>query len=101
MRILTDMLPILLKVIKMGALIYLGYCAMLFLMQRKMMYPRHMIPVPPGRENAIPGLEKNWIKTEFGKVEAWYLPPAEGSVQPAPAVIFAHGNGDLIDFLPD
>ncbi len=80
--------------------LYLAYCGLLFLMQRQMMFPRGLIEVP-AENTKIAGLERIWVATSFGKVETWFLPPGEdcGS-KPAPAVIFAHGNGELIDFWP-
>ncbi len=98
---MENIIQLIFKALKLGILIYLGYCAMLFIMQRKMMYPRSMIPVPPKPDQGMPGIETIWIKTGFGDVEAWYLPPKQGSPCPAPAVIFAHGNGDLIDYLAE
>jgi pimeloyl-ACP methyl ester carboxylesterase len=42
------------------------------------------------------------LDTGFGKVESWYLAPGTAADRtPAPVVIFAHGNGELIDFWPD
>jgi fermentation-respiration switch protein FrsA (DUF1100 family) len=89
------------KIVIWASFFYLVYCGLLFLMQRQVMFPRGMIGVPAETPN-ITGLERIWIKTSFGKVEAWYLPPVQdtGST-PAPAVIFAHGNGELIDFWPE
>ncbi|MCG2830167.1 MAG: hypothetical protein L6302_03875, partial [Desulfobacteraceae bacterium] len=53
----------------------------------------------PSAEDNIYGLEKIWLSTSSGKVEAWFLPPAPGHNKGAcPAVIFAHGNAELIDF---
>jgi fermentation-respiration switch protein FrsA (DUF1100 family) len=50
----------------------------------------------------ISGLEKIWLDTSYGKIEAWFLPPAPGhGSKSAPAVIFAHGNAELIDFWPE
>lgn len=70
------------------------------MMQRQMLFPRYLIETPSDNEN-ISGLEKIWIDTSFGKVETWFLPPDDSRVSgPAPAVIFAHGNGELIDFWP-
>jgi hypothetical protein len=77
---------------------YLAYCGLLFVMQRQVMFPRGLIEVPSEAPH-IPGLERIWINTSFGKVETWFLPLPRGS-KPAPAVIFAHGNGELIDFWP-
>ncbi len=95
-------MPAALKYALIGLVIYIGYCGFLFIMQRQMMFPRGLIPTPPDSAQNIPGLEKIWLDTGFGKVETWYLPPATASARtPAPVVIFAHGNGELIDFWPD
>ena len=95
-------MPPLLKYIFWPLCIYMTYCGLLFLLQRQIMFPRGMIPQPAPSAQKIPGLEKIWLETESGKVESWLLPPVSGSVTgPAPAVIFGHGNGELIDFWPD
>jgi fermentation-respiration switch protein FrsA (DUF1100 family) len=80
---------------------YLAYCCLLFLLQRHMIFPRYQIETPSGTGGNIAGLEKMWLSTDYGKVEAWFLPPAPDQVRDsAPAVIFAHGNAELIDFWP-
>jgi fermentation-respiration switch protein FrsA (DUF1100 family) len=83
--------------------IYIAYCLLLFLLQRQIMFPRGMIPTPASSSAPrIRGLEKIWLECDFGKVEAWYIPPESGRQPgPAPAVIFGHGNGELIDFWPE
>lgn len=73
-------------------LLYVAYCGFLFLVQRHILFPGRSIPAPssappPGVERLFPG-----------QVEAWWAPPP-GS-EPAPAVIFAHGNAELIDHWP-
>ena len=85
-----------------GALIlYLAYCSILFLLQRHVLFPRYQIGTPSETVKNIPGLEKMWLHTSCGKIEAWFLPPATDlGAEPAPAVIFAHGNAELIDFWP-
>ena len=91
----------LIKYILLPLCIYAAYCGLLFLLQRRLMFPRGMIPTPPSSGPQIPGLEKIWLDLEFGKVESWYMPPVSGgSAGPAPAVIFGHGNGELIEFWP-
>ncbi len=92
----------LIKYILWPLCIYIVYCGLLFLFQRQLMFPRGMIPTPLSSGPQIPGLEKIWLDLEFGKVESWYMPPSSGgSAGPAPAVIFGHGNGELIDFWPE
>jgi fermentation-respiration switch protein FrsA (DUF1100 family) len=77
------------------------YCGLIFLMQRQIMFPRHLIGIPPKGE-ALPFMEKIWIKSSFGITEAWFLTPGMKDKRfPAPAVIFAHGNGELIDLWPN
>jgi pimeloyl-ACP methyl ester carboxylesterase len=41
-----------------------------------------------------------WLATPFGKSEAWFLPGKGTSPARKPVVLFFHGNGELIDFLP-
>jgi pimeloyl-ACP methyl ester carboxylesterase len=89
------------EIILWPLLFYLVYCGFIVLMQRQIMFPRFSIEIPPKCENP-PFMEKIWIKTSFGKTEAWFLPPEpKNKLTPAPAVIFAHGNGELIDLWPD
>jgi len=95
-------MPPMLKYIFWPLCIYVAYCGILFLLQRQIMFPRGMIPQPSPPAQKFPGLEKIWLEPDAGKVESWLLPPVPGSAAgPAPAVIFGHGNGELIDFWPD
>ena len=83
---------------------YCVYCIFVFLAQRSVLFPRNQIPAPSSAEpsDSIAGLQKIWLETAGGQVEAWYIAPAGGSESsPAPAVIFAHGNGELIDYWPE
>jgi pimeloyl-ACP methyl ester carboxylesterase len=90
------------KIIGWALIFFCGYCIFLFLMQRSILFPRNQIPYPTDTGIAIPRLEKKWLDTEFGKIETWYLPPvSELQAKPAPAVIFGHGNGELIDYWPE
>src|SRR5689334_6216305 len=67
------------------------------LLQRHLLFPRPSVAGAPERpKDAI----QVWLPTSAGRTEAWYLPPVGASATPAPAIIFFHGNGELIDFLP-
>lgn len=94
------MKDMLVKIVTWTLFIYLAYCGLLFLVQRQMLFPRYLVATPSQDED-IPFVEKIWIETATGKIEAWFLPPDPvNGATPAPAVIFAHGNGELIDFWP-
>ncbi|OGG51899.1 MAG: hypothetical protein A3F84_02795 [Candidatus Handelsmanbacteria bacterium RIFCSPLOWO2_12_FULL_64_10] len=84
-----------------GLLIYLAWCGLLFLLQRQLLFPGVRISAPSSAADYFPGLERVWLNTSYGKVEAWFLPPLSQGTGNAPAVIFAHGNGELIDFWPE
>ncbi len=91
----------LIKALTGAVCIYAAYCALLFFAQRWVVFPRYMIPTPATPDLKALGVERLWLQTSFGKVEAWYLPPAFAADGPrSPAVIFAHGNGELIDYWP-
>jgi pimeloyl-ACP methyl ester carboxylesterase len=79
-------------------ILYLIYAAYFYLNQRMIIFPRHFITVPASAA-VMPGLEQLWLETSEGQVEAWYLAPLSGELgTPAPLLILAHGNGDLIDY---
>jgi pimeloyl-ACP methyl ester carboxylesterase len=71
------------------------------MLQRMMLFPRGLIGKPPEQPPTVAGLEKIWLDTSCGRVESWFI-PADGEIGagPFPVVIFAHGNGELIDFWP-
>jgi pimeloyl-ACP methyl ester carboxylesterase len=86
------------KILLSALVLYGIYCLALFLFQRQMMFPRYLLGSGAG---AVPeGVVSEWIELSDGRVETWYLPPP-GAKTPAPAAVVAHGNGELIDDLPD
>ncbi len=67
-------------------------------LQRKMIYPREFAQPNPAAKRTVQDLEQIWIDSPEGKVEAWYMPGfGRTASSPGPAVIFAHGNAELID----
>ena len=89
----------LIKYISWAIFLYLAYCFILFICQRKIIFPRYLIEPASGVDVKIAGLEKTWVNTNYGKIETWFLPPAPNhTAEPAPAIIFAHGKAELIDF---
>ncbi|MEJ5357436.1 MAG: alpha/beta hydrolase [Desulfobacterales bacterium] len=89
-----------LQALKILLLLYVGWCLVLFALQRHVLFPRWAIPAPGEPALAGRGIERWWLPASFGRVEAWYLPPP-ADAEPAPAILFAHGNGELIDFWPE
>jgi pimeloyl-ACP methyl ester carboxylesterase len=66
--------------------------------QRYYQFPIHRIESPSGVEDRLVDIDKKWIEISNGKIETWFLPAKRGpqSIQ-SPAIIFAHGNAELID----
>ena len=78
-----------------GAVWLVGGCAV----QRTFMYPRfvidHVLPDAQARPN---GFERWTIDHDDGITEAWFVLGDNVSAEsPGPAVIYSHGNGELID----
>ena len=69
--------------------------------QRSILFPRAMIDAP-AQANPPADAEQWHIDTPAGPVEGWFLPGDGVSAErPGPALIFAHGNGEVIDFWPE
>jgi pimeloyl-ACP methyl ester carboxylesterase len=80
-----------------GALALLaGWFGLACAMQRTLLFPAP--PAGAGRAlDEIPGAERVWIETPRARSEAWLLSPLPAAGARAPLVLFAHGNGELID----
>jgi uncharacterized protein len=87
-----------LKLFTIAVIAYAAYALLLFLMQRRILYPGRYLRVsgpPPGGIAAIA------VATAAGHGEAWFMPPLRrGPGERRPLVIFFHGNGEVIDSLP-
>ena len=81
------------------AIAYTIWCIVLYSIQRSILFPREYAVCDPNAGQGVPGLERIWIQSEEGKVEAWFLPGDGVSAQnPGPVVLFAHGNAELIEY---
>jgi fermentation-respiration switch protein FrsA (DUF1100 family) len=82
--------------------VWLVYAVLATAVQRRIVFPRHFAAEARHPRVDVKGLEKHRLETSQGEVELWYLPGEGASAdRPAPAVLFAHGNGELIDGLPE
>jgi len=68
---------------------------------RAVLYPKeYALPVrDPG--GGVDGLVRMHVDSTDGEVEGWFLPRTAGEDTGGPAVIFAHGNAELIDYWPE
>lgn len=87
-------------IVLVGLAAYAVYAFYYYMIQRSVIFPRHLVERPADSEPVIDGT-RLWIETTQGKVEAWYLPSyvcyeAGGE----PLLIFAHANAELIDYWP-
>ena len=68
----------------------------LFLGQRRMIFPGRDAPLLREGET-LPGARLHRLVIPGAVVEAWWLPAAPGTRRPYPAVLFTHGNYELVD----
>lgn len=79
--------------------VYVIYGLILFIFQRSLLFPGRYIGVSKLSAPAIDNLERIWLSTSVGRIEAWYMPvDNNGEDKKRPVVIFAHGNYELIDY---
>ncbi len=70
----------------------------MFGLRRRILFPRHVLDAEPDAHRHFEHVQRLTRSIRGGDVEAWFLPaPSEG---PAPVVVFAHGNGELIEHWP-
>ncbi|MBC7963120.1 MAG: alpha/beta hydrolase [Steroidobacteraceae bacterium] len=88
-----------LRFIILAVTAYAAYALLLFLMQRQILYPgRYLRPSGPPPT----GIVTIAVITSAGRNEAWFMPPLKRKKgERRPLVIFFHGNGELIDHLPE
>ncbi len=87
------------KFFTLAGIAYAGYALLVFVMQRQVIYPGRAIQVsghPPA------GIVPIAVVTTTGRSEAWFMPPLKRiRGEQRPLVIFFHGNGEVIDYLPE
>lgn len=89
-----------LRCFTLAAIAYAGYALLVFLMQRQIIYPGRYIRVSG---QAPAGIEPITLVSCSGRSEgAWFMPPHKRRAgERRPLVIFFHGNGEVIDYLPE
>jgi hypothetical protein len=103
---MTRSLSVMIGAFRILLLLAVAWGLLGFLMQRHILFPGRAMRAPDGMQSQLPGVEVTWLDTPGGKIEAWFVPaPGASAESPAPAVLVAHGNAELIDtvapgFLP-
>ena len=81
----------------LAAALYAGFLCLLYLEQGSLIYPGAAIRAEPAAPRP-PGSELWRVAIPAAYVETLFLPAQAAADARQPAVIFAHGNGELIDY---
>ena len=75
---------------------YVVYATLLFAFQRQVLFPGQRLAAPPTPSPR--DADHIWLVVEGGTTEAWLLrPDSQPGHRPMPALMFFHGNYELID----
>lgn len=86
------------RVLGFLVLFYACYLLLALWIQRSVVFPRHLVGPVPSKPPDWPGLERLWLETDEGRTEVWFVrAPDQPGASKRPAVLFAHGNAELID----
>ena len=81
-----------------AVLLYMGFLGLLYFSQSSIIYPGAKNRVDPTAPQP-PGAELLKVSTSSGTVDALFLPASDDATATRkPLVIFAHGNGEVIDY---
>lgn len=86
------------RVLRGAGFVYAVYGAALFAMQRSMLFPARVVRAAPVALRLVHGVERWTVPVDGGEAEAFLLlGDGVSAAQPGPGVVFAHGNGELVD----
>ena len=93
------LMQLLIRCFTIAIIVYAAYALLIFLLQRQILYPGRHIQV----SGQLPaGIFPIQVVTAVGNSEAWFMPPLKREMgERRPLVIFFHGNGEVIDYLPE
>ncbi|QQS08542.1 MAG: alpha/beta hydrolase [Phycisphaerales bacterium] len=86
------------RVLSLGAVIYVVWCSTIYFMQRSMMYLPRFGSTITSDDHVPPGVQVLWRNIDGGeRVEAWLSVPTTASDKDrVPLVVFTHGNAESI-----
>ena len=91
---------VLVSALALAAVALVLWWALAFVAQRALIFPRSAIPPHAAADLGRLGGETLWLEAGGRRSEAWLL-PARGGGAPGPLLLYAHGNGELIDHWAD
>lgn len=81
-------------------LTYAGWLALALAVQRRLLFPTFAVGTPTSYEPRLDGVEASWVEGGGARVESWFAAaPGASAANPAGLVVFAHGNGELLQSL--
>lgn len=81
---------------------YVAGCGVLYIQQDQLIFPANMAPAPLPRPPVRSTIITQLPIGDGAEVESWFLPaPGVNADHPGPAVVFFHGNAEIIDYLDD
>ena len=66
--------------------------------QRAILFPRHQIPAAPSEAQIPQSAQPVYIQHQEGRTEGWFFATPAAEARDRHWVVFAHGNGELIDY---
>ncbi len=82
--------------------LYIIWCVMLFFLQDRIIFPRHYAPEPLDDPYGTEAVELRLELKKGGEAFAWFVPAIGASADnPAPVVVFFHGNAEIVDIEHD
>jgi fermentation-respiration switch protein FrsA (DUF1100 family) len=87
---------VLVSLLAVAAVCVALWWALAFVAQRALLFPRSAIQAGAAPDLERLGAERLWLESDGGRSEAWLLPARTGGA-PGPLIVYAHGNGELID----
>ncbi|MGB1656101.1 MAG: alpha/beta hydrolase [Longimicrobiales bacterium] len=82
-------------ILRVLAAVIVGYGLLVFLIQRAVIYPGQFSDSPRSTSAPPEGVRQIWLETDAGPVESWLMWNEESA--PRAVLLFAHGNGELIE----
>ena len=78
--------------------LYTVYAAFFYGYQRKLIFPAHVAPNVMEQAVEVAPESIRWFEKNGARVESWLLPAlSENMTDKSPAILIAHGNGEVID----